>query len=83
MTEFVAGWNIPGYLPDNTPEVFDDASTALEYLRDAVISHFEDDPDVSDTTLEECKRGVMTWQTDANGEFGITVGPYHYFISEQ
>ena len=34
MTTYVAGWNMPGYLPDMEPACFDTAAEAWEWLRD-------------------------------------------------
>jgi hypothetical protein len=83
MPNFIAGWNTPGYLPDMDPMDFDTSEEALEFLRDACVQHFEDDEDIPDTVVDECRTGVKTWRTDDAGEFGITVGPIHYWISRE
>ena len=41
---WVAGWNMPGYLPDNTPEEFGNAEDAKQYIIDAV-KRAEDETD--------------------------------------
>lgn len=64
---YSAGWNMPGYMPDNPPAVFMDAADALEYIRDAA----EDAEDWAD---------CAPWAADKNGEFGCTVGKCHYFV---
>lgn len=46
--KYFAGWNSPGCLPDNPPEVFDNELAAREYMKDVFrgnADHFgEDDP---------------------------------------
>lgn len=65
---YSAGWNMPGYMPDNTPAVFMDAGDALDYIREAA-----EDAE----TWVDCD----PWKADKNGEFGCTVGKYHYFVT--
>ena len=62
---FCAGWNVPGYMPDNPPALFIDAASARDYLIDAI------DNDDAKSALEVSKKG----------ECGINVGNYHYFVA--
>lgn len=41
---FVAGWNMPGYMPDSEPAEFDSADGAKRYIIDA-IKRAEDETD--------------------------------------
>ena len=45
---YVAGWNIPGYLPKTDPAIFDNETDAIRYLSDAVNQFW--DEDYADTT---------------------------------
>ena len=36
MTRFVAGWNMPGYLPEMEPAVFDHLGDAIAFLIDEI-----------------------------------------------
>ena len=73
--KFVAGWNMPGYLPDSEPVEFDDPDNALEYVRDLMREDAEGNgwnpDDVED--IEKIK-------ADKAGEFGATVYNRHYFV---
>jgi hypothetical protein len=74
---YVAGWNMPGYLPDSEPAEFDDADDAMEYLKEAakqiIASTFDDE---METLTEE----IEAWKADKQGEFGITFVEHHYWI---
>lgn len=74
---YVAGWNMPGYMPDNEPAEFDDADDALEYIKDAAKYGLEaeDDDGILDADVD-------AWQVDNNGEFGQTFGKFHYWITQ-
>lgn len=48
---FVAGWNMPGYMPDSTPEEFGDADDAKRYILDQ-IKRDEDDADTEEKAEE-------------------------------
>lgn len=79
ITVYVAGWNMPGYMPDNPPSAFLDADDALEYVRESAKEAMPED--LSDEQVEEWTDGVDSWKADKNGEFGVTLGDYHYFVS--
>lgn len=47
-----AGWNMPGYSPDNPPDVFDTREGAVSHLADAIVREVEDSYQaVEDTDL--------------------------------
>ena len=83
---FVAGWNIPGYLPDSDPAEFDDADDALEYIKDeakqaveqSAIGETLDDATVVHLGAQDC--AIDSWTADKNGEFGQTFGQFHYWV---
>lgn len=49
---YVAGWNMPGYLPESVPEAFPDFDSARAYL-DGTLERLESDPDECDGTAIE------------------------------
>lgn len=87
---WVAGWNMPGYMPDSEPAEFDDFDDAKEYIADEIdraAEHLEDGAyQLEDEALTE---KAETLREDANkirnldeGDFGATLGNYHYFITQ-
>lgn len=74
---FVAGWNMPGYMPDGEPAEFDDADDALAYIKDAMLEAAE-----QEEWPEEYTASIDTIKADSAGEFGATIGEYHYWISQ-
>lgn len=77
---YVAGWNMPGYMPDSEPVEFEDADDALEYIKDAAKNAIEQDS--SEDAFEQRSDDVDSWTADKTGEFGNTFGNYHYWISQ-
>lgn len=69
VTIYSAGWNMPGYMPECDPALFTDADDALEYIKSECESANED---------VDCS----AWQANENGEFGCTVGNYHYYVTK-
>ena len=46
--KWVAGWNIPGYLPESDPALFDEWQDAHGYIYDAVQRFWDEDAQASD-----------------------------------
>ena len=74
--KFVAGWNMPGFLPDSDPVEFDDAETALGYVTDMML----DDSDSDVWTAEDIQM-IPTLKANPDGEFGLTMHGKHYFVA--
>ena len=78
ISVYSAGWNMPGFMPDNVPSLFTDADTAREFIAEALESAAGDSEDSAQIT-------ELTSQADAvragTGEFGETIGEFHYFIT--
>ena len=72
--KFVAGWNVPGYLPDSEPVEFDDAGDALEYIKEEIRNL---DPDI----YPDAESWAYSCVADKNGEFGQRIANYHYFVT--
>lgn len=78
---YSAGWNMPGYTPDNPPALFTDPDAALDYVRDAAKEENDADTEHAEDTVHERRLAIDAWQADRNGEFGETIGRFHYFVS--
>jgi hypothetical protein len=75
---YSAGFNMPGYMPDSEPAMFLDADEAREYIADEIERSIENEEDEEVITAhEEAAQRVR----DGSGEFGETIGNYHYFVS--
>jgi hypothetical protein len=81
---YIAGWNMPGYMPDSDHAEFDNEDDALEYIKESAKAAIDDiitGADSDDTMADEKERSIEEWETDKNGEFGQTIGKLHYWIS--
>lgn len=76
-SKYVAGWNMPGYMPDMDPAEFETADEALEFIHASIEEGIEQEE--LDMPIED----ISQLKADANGEFGATIGKYHYWISYQ
>lgn len=74
--KFVAGWNMPGYLPDAEPMEFDDSEEAMEYIRDAM----REDAEGMGWSREDAE-AIDGIEADKAGEFGVTMYGRHYFVT--
>lgn len=43
---YIAGWNIPGYLPESDPAIFDNETDAIRYLSDTVDQFWDEDAEI-------------------------------------
>lgn len=73
--KFVAGWNMPGYMPDAEPVEFDDSEEAMEYIRDAM----REDAEGNGWSREDAE-AIDGIEADGAGEFGVTMYGRHYFV---
>ena len=76
---FLAGWNMPGYMPDNAPEPFATFDEAKRYIIDAIKREEEETDD------EDEAENLAAFAEDVNlqsSPFGATCGRYHYFVTE-
>jgi hypothetical protein len=81
---WVAGFNMPGYLPDSEPSRFDTWGAARDYI----VSELERE-------AESYQESMDDWQANADGEaaierlnaatdeveYGETIGNWHYWIT--
>lgn len=65
VPRYVAGWNMPGYMPDNDPAEFDDADEAREYL----IYALDEEADNAETeAADDPVTGASQDEVNAAGE---------------
>jgi hypothetical protein len=77
-----AGWNMPGYMPDNDPAVFADWSDAQTYILDELHRYLDETDDETEQTDIRATIDRLANATEDN-EFGETVGKYHFWLSHQ
>lgn len=76
---WVAGWNMPGYLPDNMPEEFGNAEDAKQYIIDEV-KRAEDETE--DETEAETLCGFAEDVNLQGDEFSAQCLQYVYWVRE-
>jgi hypothetical protein len=72
---YSAGWNMPGYMPDNDPALFTDEDAALEYIKGQVR---ELDPEI----YPFAEDWAESLQSDAKGECSQKIANYVYWVSK-
>jgi hypothetical protein len=83
---FYAGWNMPGYMPDNEAARFASFEDAAAYLAEEMARECEDSAQdlMDDNTAAEKIADLESAQgrlaEEKGPEYGETVGQYHYFI---
>lgn len=88
---WVAGWNMPGYMPDSKPAEFDNFEDARDYIVDEIDeeadSAEEAASEVGGAEVERLREAVEDIREAAatirklDDAFGVTLGRYHYFIT--
>jgi len=79
---YCAGWNMPGYMHDVEPSLYLDADDAIAYIQESAKHAAEQDDDVTAEDAAERGEQIADWRADARGEFGRTIGGYHYFVTQ-
>jgi hypothetical protein len=77
-TVFIAGWNMPGYMPDSEPEQFDTQDAAKRYI----IAELKMSEDQAET--EEEAEIICAFAEDVNiqsGEFSAQCGNWVYWVT--
>lgn len=76
---FVAGWNMPGYMPDSEPAEFDNAEDAKQYIIDTVKRAEEETDDETEAET------LCAFAEDVNlesDEFSAQCLNYVYWVTE-
>jgi hypothetical protein len=80
---FVAGWNMPGYMPDNEPAAFETFEDAQAYIREEMERHAEEAAHgVAREEAAEAFRAALERLDESESEFGETIDEYHYWITD-
>jgi hypothetical protein len=75
---FTAGWNMAGFMPDNTPEGFADFDDARQWIVDA-LKTFEDDESDEDRATNYCHAAEEV--NLESSPFSITVNGYAFWVT--
>jgi hypothetical protein len=82
--KWVAGWNMPGYMPDSDPCPCSTWKIARDYIAESIAYHAESLPDGEE--YDERRKELETEAArikeldDEDSEFGETIDKYHYWI---
>ena len=74
---FVGGCRMAGYMPDSETCLFDTSEEAMTYVRNLM----RDAADDYDRWSDEDIAAIETIAADPDGEFGVTVCGWHYFVA--
>lgn len=81
---YVAGWNMPGYMPDSEPARFQTWEDARDYLAEEMDRAAESLGDLPESALECETLAASAIRMRAIAEnaagYGETIGSYHYWI---
>lgn len=78
---YVAGWNMPGYMPDSEPAFFLEFDDAKRHILQEMTSHEDEYAEQGDESKAE---DVSAAKEDVNlesKEFSVTVAGYAYWVS--
>lgn len=85
---YVAGFNMPGFMPDCEPAAFDDADDAREWLAEAIEEQADAIDDEADyenpqrAHLRAVAAALREMDTEgAEAEYGQTLGRLHYWLT--
>lgn len=88
---WVAGWNMPGYMPDSTPAVFTDFDTAKAYIVEELERYAEDvmqgddaEDDFSPQKQDQSRvEDGKAWVEAQKGEFSGIIGAYCFWAKKE
>ena len=72
---YVAGWNMPGYLPETDPVIFDNETDAVRYLSDTVDRFWDDD--YSAYVTEASRNAVDVKWADVHSNLPYETAPFN------
>lgn len=77
---YVAGWNMPGYMPDNPPEEFDNADDAREHIADEMERYAEELEEGDEAAADLLAAAAQV--REGEGELGVAFGKFYYFVKQ-
>ncbi|HGL4259684.1 hypothetical protein KTD26_20545 [Burkholderia multivorans] len=83
VPRIIAGWNMPGYMPDSVPVEFDGFAAARKYIAGELFDRCEVDSEISedDEKREDVRQRAQAIEFGV-GSLGITVYGWHYWITK-
>jgi hypothetical protein len=78
---YCAGWNMPGYGPDEAPAFFLECEDARNYIVNSMVSHRDQAEDGQEDAVAKLNEAIELIDS-GRGELGITVGGWHYFVTK-
>ena len=69
---YIAGWNMPGYLPETDPAIFDNETDATRYLSDTVDRFWGEDSETDSNSADEKWADVHSNLPYETAPFNIT-----------
>ena len=79
---YVAGWNMPGYLPESNPAVFEDEADAIRYLSDTVERFWDEEYDAPNGTWESWNGTEDKWQ-DIHSNLPYETAPFNITTNDR
>jgi hypothetical protein len=83
---FAAGWNTPGRMPDNPPALFTDCDSARLHISEAMDREAEAREDDTEDEMYSAATAALEAASleclKGSGEYGQTIGAYHYFVTK-
>ena len=75
-TLYVAGWNMPGYLPESDPVIFDNETDAIRYLSDTVDRFWDEDYEATESTWVSWNDVDAKW-ADVHSNLPYETAPFN------
>ena len=72
---YIAGWNMPEYLPETDPVIFDNETDAIRYLSDTVDRFWDDD--YSAYVTEASRNAVDAVWADVHSNLPYETAPFN------
>jgi hypothetical protein len=79
---WVAGWNMPGYMPDNPPFLFVDWDNARDYLAEEMERALDEMGEGAEDPGYAEAAEYLVHKLPGNAEYGQTIGAYHWFLTK-
>ena len=78
-SHFIAGWNMPGYLPEMDPVDFDDFEDARDYVADEIDKTADNAYQTNDTATQNDAENAI----DDTNDWNASDGPYWQVYADQ
>jgi hypothetical protein len=82
-TIWIAGTNMPGYMPDSDPIEFDDEYDAHDYIASLMKGVADDIEDENQEGADDLRESAFDLKNCVTGEYGRTIAGGHYWVTSQ